>query len=181
MPRTLTRVSAALLIAVLPVLAMACGSDDEAADTTTTTEPPPPCSEVYVAGTGAPEGPESIESRGDPEMEACTPDGQLEIIDDVVGTGAEAVSTSTVTAQYSGAVAATGEVFHSSWQMDGAIDFPLNQVIPGWTEGMTGMKVGGRRTLVIPADLAYGANPPQGSGIPANADLVFTIDLVAVS
>jgi FKBP-type peptidyl-prolyl cis-trans isomerase len=55
----------------------------------------------------------------------------------------------------------------------------LNEVIKGWTDGVPGMKVGGTRRLIIPADQAYGANPPEGSGIPANAPLVFDIEVTA--
>ena len=58
--------------------------------------------------------------------------------------------------------------------------FSLSGVIKGWTDGVPGMKVGGIRRLVIPADQAYGATPPEGSGIPANAPLVFDIELVAL-
>jgi FKBP-type peptidyl-prolyl cis-trans isomerase len=104
----------------------------------------------------------------------------LQKIDTKVGDGAEAKSSSTVTAHYTGAVAATGLVFQSSYDTGQPAQFPLSQVIKGWTEGVPGMKVGGTRRLLIPASLAYGANPPSGSGIPANADLVFDITLVAV-
>ena len=106
----------------------------------------------------------------------------LEKIDTVVGTGDEATAGSTVTAHYTGAVAATGVIFQSSH--DGAnqpIPFSLSGVIQGWADGVPGMKVGGKRRLLIPAAQAYGATPPAGSGIPANADLVFDIELVAVS
>jgi FKBP-type peptidyl-prolyl cis-trans isomerase FkpA len=104
----------------------------------------------------------------------------LQKIDTVVGTGAEAQSSSTVTAHYTGAVASTGIIFQSSYDSGSPIDFSLNGVIKGWSEGVPGMKVGGTRRLLIPANLAYGANPPAGSGIPANADLVFDVTLVAV-
>lgn len=104
----------------------------------------------------------------------------LQKIDEVVGTGAEAKADSTVTAHYTGAVASTGVIFQSSHDMGQPVDFPPNGVIKGWSEGAPGMKVGGKRRLLIPAELAYGANPPQGSGIPANADLVFDIELTAV-
>jgi FKBP-type peptidyl-prolyl cis-trans isomerase len=57
------------------------------------------------------------------------------------------------------------------------ISFGLDQVIKGWTDGVPGMKVGGTRRLVIPAEMAYGSTPPPGSGIPANAPLVFDITL----
>ncbi len=102
----------------------------------------------------------------------------LQKIDTVVGTGDEAKPGDTVTAHYTGAVAATGVIFQSSHDTGQPIPFGLNQVIKGWTDGVPGMKVGGKRRLLIPADQAYGANPPAGSGIPANADLVFDIELV---
>lgn len=104
----------------------------------------------------------------------------LQKIDEKVGTGAEATANSTVTAHYTGAVAATGIIFQSSYDSGQPVPFSLSQVIKGWSEGVPGMKVGGTRRLLIPAALAYGANPPAGSGIPPNADLVFDITLVAV-
>ena len=105
---------------------------------------------------------------------------ELQKIDQVVGTGAEAKAGDTVTAHYTGAVAATGIIFQSSLDSGQPIPFSLNQVIKGWTDGVPGMKVGGKRRLIIPADQAYGPNPPQGSNIPANAPLVFDIELVKI-
>jgi peptidylprolyl isomerase len=104
----------------------------------------------------------------------------LETEDTTVGTGAEAKSTDTITVDYTGAVASTGIIFQSSLDSGQTATFPLNQVIAGWTQGIPGMKVGGTRRLLIPANLAYGANPPSGSGIPANADLVFDVTLHAI-
>lgn len=104
----------------------------------------------------------------------------LQKIDTVVGTGEEVKAGDTVTAHYTGAVAATGIVFQSSHDMGRPIPFGLNQVIKGWTDGVPGMKVGGKRRLIIPAEQAYGANPPQGAGIPANAPLVFDIEIVKI-
>lgn len=101
----------------------------------------------------------------------------LQIIDQQEGTGEVVKPGDKVTVDYTGAIAATGEVFQSSKDMGEPISFSLDGVIAGWTEGMPGMKVGGKRRLLIPADKAYGANPPAGSGIPANADLVFDIEL----
>ena len=95
----------------------------------------------------------------------------------VVGTGAAVKAGDTVTVDYTGAVAATGIIFQSSLDSGQPISFGLNQVIQGWTNGVPGMKVGGTRRLLIPAAQAYGANPPAGSNIPANADLVFDITL----
>ncbi len=105
----------------------------------------------------------------------------LEKKDLKVGDGKEVPAGATVSVHYTGAVAATGEIFQSSKDFGtDPITFPLSQVIKGWTDGIPGMKVGGTRRLVIPAAQAYGANPPGGSGIPANADLVFDVELIAV-
>jgi FKBP-type peptidyl-prolyl cis-trans isomerase FkpA len=105
---------------------------------------------------------------------------ELQKIDTAEGNGAEVQPGDTVTVDYTGAVAATGTIFQSSKDTGQPISFGLNGVIKGWTDGVPGMKVGGTRRLVIPADQAYGANPPGGSGIPANAALVFDITLYAI-
>lgn len=105
---------------------------------------------------------------------------ELQKIDTVVGDGDEVKPGDTVTAHYTGAVAATGVIFQSSHDGGQPIPFGLDSVIKGWTDGVPGMKVGGKRRLVIPAEQAYGANPPQGSNIPANAALVFDIELVKI-
>lgn len=105
---------------------------------------------------------------------------QLQTDDRVPGTGAVVEPGDTVTCHYTGAIAKTGAVFQSSRDFGRPISFPLSGVIAGWTQGVPGMKVGGTRRLLIPAALAYGDRPPFGSGIPANADLVFDIELVAI-
>lgn len=105
---------------------------------------------------------------------------KLEAIDTQVGTGDVVKPGDTITAHYTGAVAKDGVIFQSSLDGGQPISFSLNGVIKGWTDGVPGMKVGGKRRLLIPADQAYGATPPQGSGIPANADLVFDIELVKI-
>lgn len=105
---------------------------------------------------------------------------QLQTEDRVLGTGATAEPEDTVTCHYTGAIAKTGEVFQSSRDFGKPVSFPLCGVIAGWTQGVPGMKVGGTRRLLIPAELAYGSRPPYGSGIPADADLVFDIELVAI-
>ena len=106
---------------------------------------------------------------------------QLQEIDTVPGTGETVQPGATVTVDYTGAVASTGIIFQSSKDTGQPVTFPLNQVIAGWSQGIPGMKVGGTRRLLIPASLAYGANPPAGSGIPANADLVFDVTLHSIS
>jgi FKBP-type peptidyl-prolyl cis-trans isomerase len=99
-----------------------------------------------------------------------------------IGSSGQAVqSSSTVTANYTGAVAATGVIFQSSLDNNGQpFSAALSGVIVGWQQGLLGMRAGGERRLYIPAAEAYGANPPSGSGIPANADLVFDITVLAV-
>lgn len=105
---------------------------------------------------------------------------ELQIVDRTVGDGSEVQPGATVTCHYTGAVAKTGTVFQSSKDFGRPISFPLSGVIAGWTEGVPGMKVGGVRRLLIPSAKAYGSSPPFGSGIPADADLVFDIELVSI-
>lgn len=111
---------------------------------------------------------------GKPEGEAPT---KLISRDIIVGTGDEVVATSTLTVHYQLISWKSGEILQSSWKSQ-PIDFPLNGVIAGWQQGMPGMKVGGRRLLVIPPELAYGA---AGSGpIGPNETLAFVVDLVGL-
>jgi len=104
---------------------------------------------------------------------------KLEIKDLIKGSGPEIKSpSSSVTVNYVGVLYKGGKEFDSSWKRGETATFALTGVIPGWTKGIPGMKVGGRRELIIPAALAYGAkgSPPT---IPPNAPLVFVIDLLA--
>lgn len=121
------------------------------------------------------------EARGKPLLGATDAVSELVITDDVVGTGDEVTEGATVTAHYVGVSASTGEQFDASWDRGAPISFPLDRVIRGWSEGLLGMKVGGRRTLVIPGDMAYGPHPPPGAGIAPNETLVFTVDMIDVS
>ncbi|MGH7241063.1 MAG: FKBP-type peptidyl-prolyl cis-trans isomerase [Candidatus Saccharimonadales bacterium] len=105
---------------------------------------------------------------------------ELQIIDRVEGTGDAVAAGATVTVDYIGAIAATGHVFQSSKDFGKPITFGLGQVIQGWGDGIPGMKVGGTRRLIIPAEMAYGSRPPYGSGIPADAPLVFDVTLHAI-
>ena len=104
---------------------------------------------------------------------------ELEIIDVEVGQGDEVQPGATITAHYTGALVKNGIIFQSSHDFGQAISFGLDQVIKGWTVGVPGMKIGGTRRLIIPAEMAYGASSPA-KNIPANSDLVFDIDLVAI-
>jgi FKBP-type peptidyl-prolyl cis-trans isomerase len=104
---------------------------------------------------------------------------ELEIIDVKVGDGEEVKPGATITAHYTGALCADGTIFQSSHDFGRSITFGLDQVIKGWTHGVPGMKVGGMRRLIIPAEMAYGAASPAPN-IPANSDLVFDIELVEI-
>ncbi len=104
---------------------------------------------------------------------------ELQITDTVVGTGDEVPAGVTITAHYTGALVTDGTIFQSSHDFGDPVTFPLDRVIAGWTQGVPGMKVGGTRRLVIPAAQAYGAASPSPN-IPANSDLVFDIELVAI-
>jgi FKBP-type peptidyl-prolyl cis-trans isomerase len=104
----------------------------------------------------------------------------LKITDTKAGNGQAAKAGDKVTVLYTGAVASTGTIFQSTTDTGQPASLDLNSVIKGWQDGIPGMKVGGTRRLLIPADQAYGANPPSGSGIPANAPLVFDITLLKV-
>ena len=104
---------------------------------------------------------------------------ELEIIDMEVGSGEEVPAGSKITAHYTGALVKNGVIFQSSLDFGDPVTFGLNQVIQGWTVGVPGMKVGGTRRLIIPAEMAYGASSPA-KNIPAHSDLVFDIDLIAI-
>ena len=124
---------------------------------------------------------DEIEARGKPQLGAVDAVTELVVTDEVEGHGDEVTAGATVTAHYVGVSASTGAQFDASWDRGAPISLPLDGVIRGWSEGLLGMKVGGRRNHVIPGDMAYGANPPPGAGIAPNETLVFTVDLVDVS
>ncbi|HEU4850198.1 MAG TPA: FKBP-type peptidyl-prolyl cis-trans isomerase [Terrimesophilobacter sp.] len=96
-----------------------------------------------------------------------------------IGTGDEATAGSTVDVHYLGVDLETGEEFDSSWSRGESINFPLRSLIAGWQEGIPGMRVGGRRQLVIPPHLAYG--PAGGGHALSGRTLIFVIDLLGVS
>ena len=111
---------------------------------------------------------------------AGSPPTQLESADLIVGTGPAAAAGDSVTVQYVLATYSARTVIQSSWTSQ-PFQFTLGegQVIPGWDKGVVGMRVGGRRELIIPPALGYGDQSP-GPGISANDTLVFVIDLQKV-
>ena len=162
-----------LIIALCAALALAiggCGGDDDSTSTETT-------SEAAAAKSGAEDT--------DKKPKVTVPDGpppkQLEEDDLVEGTGAEAKTGDEVTVQYVGVGYDSGKEFDASWGRE-PFSFQLGAgaVIPGWDKGVAGMKVGGRRELTIPPNLAYGpAGYPPAIG--PNETLIFVIDLLAVN
>lgn len=106
------------------------------------------------------------------------PPSQLVVNDVITGSGAEATAAAIVTVHYTLMSWSTGQVVESSWSGD-PVSFGLNQVILGWQQGIPGMKVGGRRLLVIPPDLAYG-EAGAGASIGPNETLIFVVDLIAL-
>jgi peptidylprolyl isomerase len=111
------------------------------------------------------------------------PPAHLEIVDLVVGEGAEARAGTIVGCHYVGVAFSTGEEFDASWDRGQPLRFPLGaaQVIAGWDQGIAGMRVGGRRRLVIPPHLAYGDRGAGGGVIKPGETLIFIVDLVSVS
>jgi peptidylprolyl isomerase len=112
---------------------------------------------------------------------------QLMIQTLVQGDGAAATPTSTVTVQYVGVLYPNGKQFDSSWDHNGAVSFSLQQVVPGFAQGIGGnsqiapMKVGARRIMILPPDLGYGAAGTPDGSIPPNTPIVFVVDLIGIS
>jgi peptidylprolyl isomerase len=159
--RVKTLVGALALFAVIVVAVLiGQGGDDEEADSPAAERQDKPAVEV-------PDG---------------EPPSELVIEDLEEGDGDEAASGDALTVDYVGVLYANGEEFDASFEGPEPFQFVLGQgsVIPGWDEGLEGMKVGGRRQLVIPPDLAYG---PQGQppDIPPDSALVFVVDLLSVN
>lgn len=162
---------AALLI-VLALIASSCG--DDGGDTPAESAPATAeeAAGVTVEG-GDGSKPEITLPGGEPPTE-------LVAVDLVEGDGDVVPEGATVTTDYVGVSWLNdGQEFDSSWDRGEPATFPLSNVIPGWTEGIPGMREGGRRLLIIPPGQAYGEQPPPGAAIAANDTLVFVIDLVS--
>ena len=159
------RLAIAAIIALSIASLSACGGKDKVAETTAVPGLPAVTANAGAAPTiTAPTG---------------TPPATLQTQDIIVGTGAPVLATSTLTVQYTLMSWSNGKIVESSWTGGQPATFPLSGVIAGWQQGLPGAKVGGRRLLVIPADLGYG---PNGSGpIGPNETLIFVVDIIGVS
>ncbi len=126
---------------------------------------------MHQVSGAANEAPTITAPTGNPPQELVTEDV-------ITGSGATAEANSTLTVHYTLMAWSTGEVVESSWSGEPAT-FGLNQVILGWQQGIPGMKVGGRRLLVIPPALGYGE--AGGGPIGPNETLIFVVDLINIS
>lgn len=123
-----------------------------------------------------------MSSKPSVSIPSTDPPVDLVIEDLIVGTGEEATKGTTVEVHYVGVAWSTGKQFDASWDRNEAFEFRLGagQVIAGWDQGVAGMKVGGRRSLTIPAHLGYG-NQGAGGVIKGGETLVFVVDLLNVN
>ena len=172
---------------LLPVLAAAalalsaCSDDGEDTVAAPTPEVQESCPDAPVTS-DPPEGASSdLDTKPEIAVADDAPPVELVVSDIVVGDGKLACSGELVSMRYVGVTYADGQQFDASWDRGEPFDFQLGggQVIGGWDQGIVGMRQGGRRQLIIPADLAYGAEgrPPA---IPPSATLVFVVDLIGV-
>jgi peptidylprolyl isomerase len=175
-----------LLIALVLGLA-ACGDDDEdtAAAPQTGAETPAettPAETTPAAGASG-EISEDLEEKPAIAQPTGQPPSELVKEDVVVGKGATAREGDNVSVQYVGVNFSNGAEFDASWNRGEPFEFTLGtgMVIPGWDEGVAGMKEGGRRKLVIPPDKGYGPQGTPDGSIPPNETLVFVIDLEKVT
>jgi peptidylprolyl isomerase len=171
------------LLALLALALAACGDDDDDGGGDGTS-PPPATAEQTETEPSPSEQREALEDTSvKPEIPrpSGSPPRRLETEDIVRGKGPAAKPGDTVLVHYAGVTFSTGEEFDASWNRGEPFPFPLGggQVIQGWDRGIVGMKVGGRRMLTIPPELAYGAQgfPPA---IGPNETLVFVVDLLEI-
>jgi hypothetical protein len=143
--------------------------------------PPEPDTPVEISQLAGPCGSQTIVDQGERELPevvtAETPIESLNTVEIQEGNGDEVQAGDCVAALYYGTLASDGTTFDGNYDTGTPIEFPLNGVIPGWTEGIPGMKVGGIRRLEIPAAQAYGE--AERPGIPADSDLVFEVEILS--
>ncbi|MFG2513634.1 FKBP-type peptidyl-prolyl cis-trans isomerase [Streptomyces sp. NPDC048584] len=116
-----------------------------------------------------------------PSIEVPDEDAPKKLVSSYVieGDGEKVAADSSVLVQYKGVLWDGGKEFDSTYARGQLTSFSLQQVVKGWAQGLTGKKVGSRVLIVIPPELGYGDNPPQGSGIKKDSTLVFSVDILA--
>ncbi len=168
----------ALAASALAIGLAACGGSSKAAGV----ELAPSSGATQAAVTTTAKPPPALATKPTVTVPTGPAPTTLETKDLVTGTGATVKAGQTVTVNYVGVLYKTGKEFDSSWSRNQPFTTPLStgSVIPGWVQGIPGMKVGGRRELIIPASLAYGktGSPPT---IPPNSPLVFVVDLLSIA
>lgn len=175
----MTRLPLLLACLLLAVFAAACGDSEKEAAAPQETATPAATTAADLAGDIS----KDLKTKPTVAAPSGAPPAELQTEDIVKGKGKTAKPGDTVSVQYVGNSWSTGTQFDASWDRGSEpFPFPLGagQVIPGWDQGVAGMKVGGRRLLVIPPDLAYGAQSPSPD-IAANETLVFVVDLKKVA
>lgn len=175
----------------LMAVAVACSSSPSTSSSTVPTEPAGPTTTSQPSGApstsvatipigeASPAG--TFGKRPTVIVPSTAPPTQLEASDLIVGTGPAVQAGQTITVQYDGYSWTSKKEFDASWNRNQPFSFPLGQgqVIQGWDQGVAGMKIGGRRELVIPPNLAYGSRSPSPE-IASNDTLIFVVDLISV-
>lgn len=163
-----------LTVAVLTALLLAaCGGSEQGADSTDAAAGDAVTGDTHGVEVGG-----ELGSKPTITVPSGEPPEELVVVDLVEGEGEEVAAGATVTIHYAGVSWLNGgEEFDASWNGGQPATFPLGQLIPGWQEGIPGMKPGGRRLLIIPPEQAYGPSgrPPA---IAPNDTLVFVIDML---
>lgn len=171
-----------VIVGLVAVLSRGSGTATDSASSTTASSTPLTTAPVKSAA-----GKPCVSTIEVPPVNAPTvdvpvgpPPTTLQITDITTGTGPAVTAADKVTVNYIGVACSSGAIFDESYTRGEPVTFGLNEVIPGWTQGLQGMQVGGVRRLVIPPELGYGSSG-QGARIAPDETLVFVVELKAIS
>ena len=170
------------VLLALAALTVSCNPSETEDDLAASPTAAAPAAGMEACEDREPDAPDEQDEMSDTKPEIEVPDGappcELVIQDIVEGDGDEAKEGDTLSVHYVGLSWSTGEEFDANWTKGQPIELSLMQVIPGWQQGIPGMKEGGQRRLIIPPDLAYADSPPPGAPIKPGETLIFEIGLV---
>ena len=176
-------VAVLLVVGLFAALSESSGTATAATSTSTTS----PSTTAAAGATGSAAGKPCVAladplPAGAPEVDVPVgpPPTSLEVTDIKTGTGPAVTATDKVTVNYIGVSCSTGAIFDDSYTRGQPATFGLDQVIPGWTEGLQGMQAGGVRKLVIPPDMGYGSSG-QGAKIAPDETLIFVVELISIT